>query len=1103
MATDTEAKVHNILSNLRGLDKARELFAELNYDPAHDLISRKEWGEAVTNTLAEDPQVIASHHDFKIVYAHLDSDGLLLGNERPVVNRLLREFPYLLCLFSDRQQQQWHFVNIKYDEEIKKRRLFRRITVGPNERLRTATERLSQLDLERIRPDLAGIYPLDIQQRHDESFDVEVVTKEFYNTFVDLFHQLKDEIASNNPTYRDEAPIEAQMILNRLLFLYFIQKKQWLDNNPHYLYEGFCEHYTKQPSGYTFYSDCLIRLFQKLSNEELEFKDLGDVPFLNGGLFEIEPFRSKLPFDLKISNRSFRDVFERLLEHYNFTVREDTPLDVEVAIDPEMLGRIFENLILQLERDRDLRKVTGSYYTPRVIVHFMCQQSLKEYLAAESQIDPARLEMLFELTPPDQLEDWERDLLKDIVSIPEARTLRDLAKHALVLDPAVGSGAFLVGILHEILTLVKQMDVREHGPEYIARRNYEYELKRDTIENCLYGVDILEQAVRICELRLWLSLVVDYDRQPGEQVPPLPNLSYRVKQGDSLIETLFGQRVRLDALTRTDKGRQLIDEIQQEKHSYFLTRDLKQKRQRELSILVKQCELAESLVKEKRQSIGTKQRLFGEVTAEEAIENEAIRQQTAELDKLLSSAKNAKEKALAWLEGKLPRSTVNANRLRQELGISFIWRLDFAEVFKSKQGFDVVIANPPYLAYYSRGSQRIDPEYKRRLVESFGAEIGGSQNSFLQFIVQALRVAGDGSHICYIVPDTFMINERYRTLRRKLVTEATPLSLLQATFPTFLQYVRSCIPLIRNERSSNYVCSVCIADAEEQLNTKQFSRVFEIKQAEFLADADCRFLPRISMIQRLDNTVPLSTICSVKDGINPGMAALGLRARLFQDQKAGRNPKKLIEGKNITRYRVNWTGSWVDYSTTLLTADAKRGGASLRDEAIFTRKEKLVSRQTADRLIFALDDQQLYTTNSAHNTFLDTSEPYSLRFILGIFNSKFMSYLYRALSGETRDVFPQVHISMLKKLPIRKVNFENPGDRQRHDELVSLVSETIQIRKDIDSSGSQAVRNALLNRMKTVDEKIDRKVYDHYGLNPDEVQLVEKYWEENFPEKGL
>ena len=131
MATDTEAKVYNILGNLRSLDKARELFAELNYDPVHDLLSRSDWTRPAADALAEDPQVMACHDDFKIIYARLNSDRLLLGDERPVVNRLLQEHPYLLCLFSDRQQQQWHFVNIKYDEDVKRRRLFRRRNPSP------------------------------------------------------------------------------------------------------------------------------------------------------------------------------------------------------------------------------------------------------------------------------------------------------------------------------------------------------------------------------------------------------------------------------------------------------------------------------------------------------------------------------------------------------------------------------------------------------------------------------------------------------------------------------------------------------------------------------------------------------------------------------------------------------------------------------------------------------------------------------------------------------------------------------------------------------------------------------------------------------------
>ncbi len=551
----------------------------------------------------------------------MPQDRLLLSQERPVVNQLLKNHQYGLFIFSNHEQDHWHFINVKYDQDPEKRRLFRRISISPDERLRTASERISKINLQYVTQDMFGLSPLTIQSYHDEAFDVEKVTQEFYNRFVELFHELKDEIASNCPEYQDEAPTEAQMILNRLLFLYFIQKKGWLNKNPHYLYDKFREYQFESPSGYTFYSDFLIRLFQKLSNEQIEFEDIGDVPFLNGGLFEIEPFSSNPPFDLKISNSTFKDIFDQLLEHFNFTVREDTPLDVEVAIDPEMLGRIFENLILQLERDQDLRKMTGSYYTPRVIVHYMCQQALKEYLSSENQADPTKLEMLFELNPPDQLDEWQVGLLKDIVDIPEARLLRNLAKCVFVLDPAVGSGAFLVGMLHEILTFVKYMDVREYGPEYVTRRNYDYELKRNIIENCLYGVDILEQAVRICELRLWLSLMVDYEKASDQEVPPLPNLSYQVRQGDSLIETLFSQHVRLDTLTRTEKGRQLIDEIQQEKNAYFLSRSIKEKRQKELSILLKQCELAEVLVKEKRQSIGTRQRLFGEATDKETIES--------------------------------------------------------------------------------------------------------------------------------------------------------------------------------------------------------------------------------------------------------------------------------------------------------------------------------------------------------------------------------------------------------------------------------------------------------------------------------------------------
>ena len=997
MAKDTETRVRNILGELRSVGKARELFAELNYDPAHDQISRKGWGEAVANALAEDPQIIACHDDFKIVYARLDSDGLFLGDERPVVNKLLKECPYLLCLFSDRQQQQWHFVNIKYDEDIKKRRLFRRITVGPGERLRTATERLSLLDLERIRPDLTGIYPLDIQERHDEAFDVEAVTEDFYNTFVDLFKQLRDEIAGNNPTYQDEAPIEAQMILNRLLFLYFIQKKGWLDNDPHYLYKKFGEYHSKSPSGYTFYSDFLVRLFQKLSNEQLktEFKDLGDVPFLNGGLFEVEPFSSKIPFDLKISNGTFEDVFDQLLERFNFTVREDTPLDIEVAIDPEMLGRIFENLILQLERDRDLRKMTGSYYTPRVIVHFMCQQALKEYLTSESQIDPAKLEMLSELNPPDQLENWQADLLKDIVSIPEARLLRDLAKRIFVLDPAVGSGAFLVGMLHELLTLVKYMDVREHGPEYIATRNYDYELKRDIIENCLYGVDILEQAVRICELRLWLSLVVDYEKAPGQEVPPLPNLSYQVRQGDSLIETLFGQRVEFDTLTKTEKGRQLIDEIQQEKHAYFLTRGLKEKRQKELSILVKQCELAEILVKEKRQSISARQRLFGEMTEKEAIENEEARQQIATLDKLASSAKSARDKAQAWLDGKLSVSSTDINKLRQALGISFVWRLDFSEVFKAKDGFDVVIGNPPYLF------GEFLTESKQYYSKLFSLATGQYDAYWLFYEKDLMQLVRRNGYHCFINSDAMLARDEAKALRSLIVNNARLCCISHVGEVFESSGVSAVVLLLQLAKSMGYSVQLYPYD----LHKGAFGKPIPLPIHSIVDDPKRRFsLAGVSGSGLLAKLKKWPQRCGHFYRISRGEELGKKYLRRIRDfPTIPQGCVGILAGEGISRFKPVHVTHWVSRTNVS------------KDTAIYT-SPKVVLVKTGPQFVASIDYDNLYTLQSVYN--IHPTKHLPCEFLCALLNSKLLNYLLQTQVTAQKKLFPQINQSNVMEMPI-------------------------------------------------------------------------------------
>jgi hypothetical protein len=196
-ARDRQAAVLNILSNLKGLDPLKELFwNELNYERINEPISRRGWNETASKALTDDPIIFAGggeNDDFKIILARLDSDGVRLGSQRPVINRLLRDFPYALFVFSNRDRNAWHFVNVKYNEEPKRRRLFRRISVGPGDRLRTASERMAILDLEPI-----GVRasPLAIQDRHDEAFDVEAVTNKFWEDYKALFHILQDDLFS-------------------------------------------------------------------------------------------------------------------------------------------------------------------------------------------------------------------------------------------------------------------------------------------------------------------------------------------------------------------------------------------------------------------------------------------------------------------------------------------------------------------------------------------------------------------------------------------------------------------------------------------------------------------------------------------------------------------------------------------------------------------------------------------------------------------------------------------------------------------------------------------------------------------------------------------
>lgn len=441
--------------------------------------------------------------------------------------------------------------------------------VGEGESCHTAQTRfLDLLQDTSTDPTLAQI---------EEAFSVEAVTKEFFGKYAELFGDINaalEKMVGKDKTLRDEFTAKgvntvdfAKKLMGQIVFLYFLQKKGWLGvekgkdwgTGPRdFLRRMANGAYGKYDN---FFNDILEPLFYDTlatdrGHEAWCSRFKCRIPFLNGGLFEPLWDYDWKKTDILIPNKLFTnnefveegitgtgvlDVFDR----YNFTVNEAEPLEKEVAIDPEMLGKVFENLI-----EENRRKGLGAFYTPREIVHYMCQEVLINYL--DTAVTGMRADIETFVRLGEQISHYEAVDAKYAVKMPKnieknAKGLDDALKSITVCDPAVGSGAFPVGMMTEIVRA--RCALTPYFNDVAERTAYHF--KRHAIQNCLYGVDIDSSAVEIAKLRLWLSLVVD--EEDVKQVKPLPNLDYKIVVGNSLLaveKDLFNNEAfkRLEAL---------------------------------------------------------------------------------------------------------------------------------------------------------------------------------------------------------------------------------------------------------------------------------------------------------------------------------------------------------------------------------------------------------------------------------------------------------------------------------------------------------------------------------------------------------------------------
>jgi len=634
------------------------------------------------------------------------------------------------------------------------------------------------------------------------AFNKEPLTRKFFKRFDKSLEAIKTDLEQLQKLPSAEAYSRAQVLLERLLFLYFLQNRGWLNRERHCLVEKFRPH-RDRPEECTYYVEFLEKLFWTLATAPGSPARLDGIPFLNGGLFDddefigvIKPNRGKENPPLRVRNATFAFVFEHLLEAFNFTVREDTPLNQDVAVDPEMLGKVFESIVLHAEAEAeynapDKRKATGSYYTPRIVVHFICREALRQYLLGHLiGVDwAAKIKNLFDIDDSDGLNADEITQLKAVFKAADGRRLLDILKPIKMCDPAVGSGAFPVGLLHELVNLRRIAETIANGfvdPARREGRNWIHETKADIVANCLYGVDIQQQAIEICRLRLWLSLIVDYDLglDPFEADPvqfseaignisQLPNLEMNFRRGDSLLDHICGVNVRV-APENSKAYKKEYEKIKDLGRKLHLAKKSDRKRELRIDILRCHLDLSERVLNDEIKALKTQDSLaatwFGETTSE----TEKRRQIAAEISQLQAALQKvaADRKALEKIAAR-PYDASFYPELRKLEGAdfdspcNFSWRIDYADIFQNGAdiaaangktqtalpgGFDLILGNPPFVTARNPEKRELYRQRWKRVCE-------GQYLLICPFFDLSFGLLRPGGHLGFIVSNAFAKRE--------------------------------------------------------------------------------------------------------------------------------------------------------------------------------------------------------------------------------------------------------------------------------------------------------------------------------------------------------
>jgi anti-anti-sigma regulatory factor len=932
-------------------------------------------------------------------------------------------------------------------------------------------------------------------------------------------------------------------------------------------------------------------LFKKPDNLEEYFRE---IPFLNGGLFECldvkarsqeerlyidgftrvkkhQPYVPNFLFfseeksadlnkDFGTKNKQYRvEGIISLLSSYNFTIDENKADDQDVALDPELLGKVFENLLASFnpETATTARKATGSYYTPREIVNYMVDESLKNYFEthlANVRDLKKKLELLF-------LENEE----KNPFNKEDSRRVVNLINNLRLVDPAVGSGAFPMGALNRLVFILNKVDpqnkfwketqilatqaipdpiirkrVNESIEKFFKEKDLNYVRKLYLIQKCLYGVDIQPIAVEIAKLRFFISLLVEEkvsQNKSNRGIEPLPNLDFKIMVGNSLVDKVMINEETIEIFNFS-----CLKSSQENKSRFknLFEKDL----QEDLFSSPKKLAVAEKV----KNFINQKQALFTESDFEKkeqirkkinSLENEIIKISLKdELQEIENQLKNNSRATLLGTKEKekLPEQKKFLEKLLEDEKTLdqykhqniFLWQLHFIEVFLEKSGFDVVIANPPYIRQEKIREQK-------PLLEQYEV-YNSTSDLYTYFYELGYRLLKEEGTLVFISSNKWMRAKYGEKLRRFFKEKTTLKQIIDFNgYQVFDATVDTNILLFQKASQQNNIVRFLNIqpDFTQDTDITDYfnSHKLEMKQSEL--DSNC-FTFADETVMNLKRKIeqrgtPLKNWdVKIYRGVLTGFNEAFIIDTETKDRLCKEDPKSIeilkpiLRGRDIQRYSYKWAGLWIikiESGWTNKNRDRKEpetffkesypavykhlktfGNTKGKGKGLYNRddqgdywwelrdcdyydefeKEKIVWQEIVREPSFAYDTKNNYCEATS---FLMTGK--NLKYLIALLNSKPVTFFFKQFyaGGGLGEEGYRYKKAFLEQLPIPKIA---ESDQKP---FIDLVDKILAITKDEDYLQNKEKQA----KVKEYEYQIDQMVYKLYGLTDEEIKVIEKF----------